>query len=255
MSQLEREETIDLMQILVILKQHWFAILLSTVLCGVIGYAYASLVIKPTYSANADMFVTNNQNINSTQSITNADISASSSLVDTYAVILKSHDVLEDVIAELKLPYTYNALASNVSVGDVSGTQVMRITVRSESPEEAIRIVSSIVDHAPEAITKAMNVGSVAVVDSPWSSGKPVAPNKRNYGLVGAMIGFVICFGILFLREITNSTFKSEEDVRKVLDLPMLGIIPLDDSQGQPARAKSKKRKKKQPAKQAKQKQ
>ena len=225
------EDMIDLGRLANLIWQHLVVILVVALICGAAGYAYANFGIEPTYSASADMIVNNSQDQQSS-TVTNADLSASTSLVDTYAVILKSHTLLEQVITDLHLDCTYNQLADQISVSAVDNTQVMRITVKAESSEKAMMIVNKIVELAPEAIMNTVIAGSVKTVDAPWTSGKQVEPSRKKYAMLGAVLGLVVSCGVIVVRELLNNTFQTEEDVRKVLGLQVLGVIPVEEKSG-----------------------
>ena len=224
------EIVIDLWQIVYILWQHAVWILLVAVLCADLGFAAAAFVIRPTYSASADMIVNNKQNAaTQTGDVTYQDLSASSSLVSTYSVILKSHTVLGQVLDQLELPYTYDQLAGMISVSTVNNTQVMRITVKCGDSRPALEIVSKLVEIAPGVIVDKAEVGSVKTVDDPWTSGKIVAPSKKKYALAGFAAGFLAMCALLILKELLNNTYKTEADITKDLGLPVLGVIPLEE--------------------------
>ena len=55
----------------------------------------------------------------------------------TYSIIIKSDTVLQQVIDNLGLNLTYAQLNKRVTVAAVDDTQVMKITVQSDSPEWA----------------------------------------------------------------------------------------------------------------------
>ncbi len=219
---------IDIGMLMQMLWHHLPILLAATIGCAVIGFCIAQFLIAPTYNASADMLVNNSQETIATATITNSDVTASTSLVETYSVILKSHTVLEQVIEDENLDMTYEQLSNKVSVSAVNDTQVMRITVKDSSAKEALNIVTDIVMIAPDVIIEAAKVGSVDVVDDPYTSGKPVAPSRRNYTLVAALIGLIISAGVLILREVMNNTIKTEEDMRGIFGLQLLGTIPLE---------------------------
>ena len=226
----EDEIVIDLWQIAYILWKQLVWILLVAVICADIGFAVAAFVIHPTYSASADMIVNNKQNAaTQTGDVTTQDLNASSSLVRTYSVILKSHTVLGQVIDQLDLPYSYDGLARMISVSTVDNTQVMRITVRCGDAGTALQIVSKLVEIAPDVIVDKAEVGSVKTVDEPWTSGRIVSPNKKRYAMMGFAAGFVLMCAIFILRELLNNTYKTEADIVKDLGLPVLGVIPLEE--------------------------
>jgi len=225
------ELEINLSQLFYILWNNVVWILLAAVLCADIGYGIATFVKTPIYTASADMLVNNRQNTTSgdTSTVTSSDLNASSSLVSTYSIILKSHTVLEEVINTLGLDYSYSELANMISVSTVNNTQVMRVTVKNADPQVAMDIVAQIVSIAPAVIVDKAEVGSVKTVDQPWSSGRPVSPNKKRYILIFAFAGALLMCMFLILRELMNNTFKTEADITRELGLPILGVIPLEE--------------------------
>lgn len=232
MSASKRDELdFDLSQLFYILWNNIVWIFLAAVICADIGYGIATFVRTPMYTASADMLVNNRQNTTSgdTSTVTSSDLNASSSLVSTYSIILKSHTVLEEVIDTLGLDYSYSELASMVSVSTVNDTQVMRVTVKNANPQVAMDIVAQIVSIAPAVIVDKAEVGSVKTVDQPWSSGRPVSPDKKRYVMVFGMLGALLMCAFLILRELMNNTFKTEADITRELGLPILGVIPLEE--------------------------
>lgn len=229
--------TIDLKKILFLFWHNILLILFSAAICAVIGFLYARFIITPLYSASADMLVNNTQDVTIT-TITSADLVASSNLVGTYSIILKSHNVLEKVIEDLNLNMTYEALSSQVTVKAVDDTQVMRITVINPSSAVAMKIVSRIVDLAPDIIIDTVNAGSVKMVDTPWTTQQPVSPNQKKYAAIAGVLGLVICVVFILIKEMLSNTFRTQEDVRRILDLPVLGIIPQEDGFKQSRREK-----------------
>lgn len=235
----EEYMTIDLRKILYQIMQNIVKIISVTLACAVAAFLISSFIIKPTYSASAQMLV-NNRNEQSSTAISQSDINASSSLVNTYSIILKSHDVLEKVINDCRLDYSVEQLSKMVTVSAVNSTQVMRVRVQNGNAQEALNICADLVKLAPDAIISAMDAGSVTTVSSPYTTGKPVSPSKSKYTLVGGLFGLLACLVFIVIKEITNDKFKTTEDVRTVLDLNILGIIPDENAQSS-SRSKKKK--------------
>ena len=224
------EAVISLHRMFYILWKNSVFIFVIAAICASMGFAAAAFLISPVYSASADLIVNNKQTEASrTGDVTFSDLSASSTLVGTYSVILKSHTILEQLMTDLDLDYTYEELAGMVSVSTIDSTQVMRITVRCGDADTALRIVSGLAKIAPRVITDKVEVGSVRTVDDPWTSGRIVFPDKKRYAVVGFMTGFLSMFLLYLFRALSNNTYKTEADVAKDLGLPILGVIPLEE--------------------------
>lgn len=218
--------TIDLRKLVYQIMQNILTIIAVTLVCALAGFILSSYIIRPTYSASAQMLVNNKTDEQQSSSITQSDINASSSLVNTYSIILKSHDVLERVIDDCNLDSTPETLLKKITVDSVNSTQVMRITVHDGNPQQALNICADIVKLAPEAIIHALDAGSVTTVSSPYTTGKPISPSRKRYTAVGGLLGLLICLAVIVIRELANDKFKTTEDIRTVLDLNILGVIP-----------------------------
>ena len=44
--------------------------------------------------------------------------------------------------------------------------------------------------------------------------------------MMGAMLGIVLACGLIIVRFLTDTTLKTEDDIRKNLHMPVLSVIP-----------------------------
>lgn len=224
----EREVEIDLLQLLKTLWEKAAYILVVTVVFGIIGFFASSMLLTPIYEASAKMIVNTRKDDN--QNVTNDQLNSAKNLVNTYAIIIRSRDVLNRVISDLDLDMTYGSLASNVRVSAVNNTQVMQITVQDENPDTALAIAKKILDIAPAILVEKVEAGSVKAVEQAYSSKNPVSPNNYKNGALVALIAFVFSCGIVAIRFLTDNTYKTDMDIHRDLDLPVLGVIPTVES-------------------------
>ena len=132
-------QEIDLLKLLKVLWKHALDHL-SCCICrrhSILPFTF--FFITPQYQSSALLYVNNNSlDIGSTKlNISSGDISASSSLIDTYVVILKSRTTLEQAIEEGALPYNYEQLVKMVTGSSEKNTPVFKITVTNSDPEMA----------------------------------------------------------------------------------------------------------------------
>lgn len=232
------EDVIDLSELFFQCWRHKVSIFMATLVGALIALAITVVLIKPTYSASADIIVYNQQS-NESQSTTISDIQASTSLASTYSTILKSHTILEKVIANLSLDYDYDTLSSEVSVDNVDDTQVLRITVIDTDSERALSIVREIVTAAPDALNNPLSKSSIVTVDEPWTTGEKVGPSKTKNTLIGALAGFVLSVGIVVISMLSNNKVLTENELEELLGVNVLAVVPIEDNK----QAKKKKKK------------
>ena len=226
----EENEVIDLVEILYAIRQHLLEVILATVVAAIIGFAASKFLMTPQYSSSALMIVNTRQDVNA--NVTSDQINSATKLVSTYSIIIKSDTVLQQVIDNLGLNLTYAKLNKRVTVAAVDDTQVMKITVQSDSPEWARQVCEQIITVAPDVIKEAVEAGSVKVISNPSLATEPVSPNIKMNTMLAAAVGFVLVIGIIVLQVLLDNKINTEEDVTKYLDMTVLGVIPQYDQGG-----------------------
>ena len=71
--------------------------------------------------------------------------------------------------------------------------------------------------------------GNVRILESVELPKNPVAPNKKMNIAIAFILGMMVGFGIVFLLEYLDNTYKNKEQLEKDLDIPVLGVIPMSD--------------------------
>lgn len=190
----------------------------------------SKFLMTPKYDSSALMIVNTRQDVNA--NVTSDQINSATKLVSTYSIIIKSDTVLQQVIDNLGLNLTYAQLNKRVTVAAVDDTQVMKITVQSDSPEWARQVCEQIITVAPDVIKEAVEAGSVKVISNPSLATEPVSPNIMKNTMLAAAVGFVLVIGIIVLQVLLDNKINTEEDVTKYLDMTVLGVIPQYDQGG-----------------------
>lgn len=225
-------ETIDLREIILLLKKNLLGLIALTVLFAAAGYLLSTFVMTPRYEASATMIVNSREDAAAQTNITSDQINSATKLVDTYSVILTSDTVLDKTIEDLGLDMDYEDLLEKVTVESVNSTQVMKISAQDEDPELAQQIVASIVEQAPDIIIQTVKAGSVEVISQPKAGENPVSPRKMMNTAIAGMLGLVLGLGVVFLRSILNNKFMTDTDINKKLGLTVLGVIPQVNMKG-----------------------
>jgi capsular exopolysaccharide synthesis family protein len=77
-----------------------------------------------------------------------------------------------------------------------------------------------------ERIRSASSGASIKIVDLPRDPHSPIPKNQSRYYLIGIIIGLALGFGLMFFAEFNDTTIKSNEDIEKYLEIPVMGTIP-----------------------------
>ena len=226
----EENEVIDLTEILSAVRQHLLKLIFVTLAAALVGFTASKFLMTPKYDSSAPMIVNTRQDVNA--NVTSDQINSATKLVSTYSIIIKSDTVLQQVIDNLGLNLTYAQLNKRVTVAAVDDTQVMKITVQSDSPEWARQVCEQIITVAPDVIKEAVEAGFVKVISNASLATEPVSPNIKKNTMLAAAVGFVLVIGIIVLQVLLDNKINTEEDVTKYLDMTVLGVIPQYDQGG-----------------------
>ena len=228
----QEEQEIDLLKLLKVLWKRIWIIGAAALVGGIAFFLFTFFFITPKYQSSALLYVNNNSlNIGSTKlNISSGDITASSSLIDTYAVILKSRTTLEQAIREGALPYNYDDLIKKVSGGAEGKTPVFKITVTDSNPEMAAHICNTIVEIMVDersGISAIVEGSSVSVIDYAVVASKKSSPSLSKNAVVGMLLGFVVACGVIILISLMDTTIREENYlIETYKDIPVLANIP-----------------------------
>lgn len=219
---------LDLVQLLLALKKRAIFIILVTIVFASIGVAKATVLATPTYQAHAKMIV--NARGNSGVNMDSDQLASSMKLVDTCTIIVRSRTVLQPIINALGINETCESLAGKISISSVNETPVMQLIVQYGDLEMAKAITAKILEVAPALIVETIEAGSVKTVEDVGASTTPIMPSVSGtaikYGIVGFALAAALFVGLFLL----DNTFHTERELKNMLDLPVLGIVPSVDS-------------------------
>ncbi len=233
------EIEIDVLELLrVLIDKIWF-IILAGMITGLAFIAATLLFITPQYESTTKMYVLSKQN---SDTLTNQDMQTSLSLTKDYAELIKSRTVTEGVITQLGLELTHKQFLRKMSVDSTTDTRILSITVSDEDPYEACEIANAVRDVAANHIKNVMDIDAVNVVETANIPDGKSSPSLKKNGALGGLLGVFLAVVFFLAAYLANDTIKSQEDVERYLGLSTLGTIPLTDTMK--SGKKSKKRKK-----------
>lgn len=213
-------------EFLQILKRRWGLIVVLTVVFGIIGFGVSKWLIPPLYQSDASVIVQLPPSSEKDAGNDYNQVSAAQQLANTYALIMKSDTVLNNVIKNRNLTISITELQSDIQVSNIAQTPVIDITVRSREPQAAADIANEVIADAPSVINNTVSMGSLRIISPAKKADNPVSPNKVANAIISALAGLAIAVLSAFCAEMLNNTFTSGADIEKYLQYPVLAVIP-----------------------------
>lgn len=223
---MEEELTLDLKDLFLTLRKRWYIIVAITLVATIVSGVISFFVIKPTYESRTSIFIGKDLSQENSEYTSN-DIAMYQKLMKTYATIAKTEDVVAEAIEigafeEL----TVKDFLEVITVTPQADTQILDIKVKNGDPEIAQEMVQALSQAFFEKASEIYPNGNINILDTPKVPENPVSPNKKLNIAIAFLLGGMVSVGIVFLMEYMDSTIKREEELSRLLEIPVIGLIP-----------------------------
>ena len=222
-------EELDLKDLFNIFWHKKVHIILIVLIFIVLGVIYTVGFTTPMYTSSTTLLLAGSESggEETTNSITTTDITLNSKLVSTYSVLVRSKDVLSQVISNLGMDISWESLRNNVKVSSVEDTEVIEISVTTNNAENSANIANEIAKVFTEKVAEIYNINNVHVVDEAEPENTPSNINHEKDVIIFAFIGLVVAVIYVLLANMLDTTVKTAEDIEKEFKLPVLASIPV----------------------------
>ena len=223
-------EELDLKELFNIFWNKKVQIILLLLIFIALGVIYTVGFTTPMYTSSTTLVLAgaeSGSNSETTNSITTTDITLNSKLVSTYSVLVRSKDVLNQVISNLGMDISWESLKNNVSVSAVEDTEVIEISVTTNNAENSAKIANETAKVFTQKVSEIYNINNVHVVDEAEVSNAPSNINHEKDVIIFAFIGLVVSIIYVLISNMLDTTIKTAEDIEKEFKLPVLASIPV----------------------------
>ena len=222
-------EELDLKDLFNIFWHKKVHIILIVLIFIVLGVIYTVGFTTPMYTSSTTLLLAGSESggEETTNSITTTDITLNSKLVSTYSVLVKSKDVLDQVINNLGMDISWESLKNNVKVSAVEDTEVIEISVTTKNTEDSAKIANEIAKVFTEKVAEIYNINNVHVVDEAEVEYIPSNINHKKDVIIFAFIGLVVSVIYVLISNMLDTTIKTAEDIEREFKVPVLASIPV----------------------------
>lgn len=201
--------------------------LLIIIVLGVliIGNAYSLFIKVPLYQSKTKLVLVSESNAQT--GMTQNDVMLNNNLVATYSEMIKSRDILKQVINNLGLKdESTESLSNKINVSTTANTQTIIISVSDTDGKTAKLICDEVARVFTKEIVKIYKLDNVHVYEKAIVSNSPYNMNIVKDNVIYLLLGIVVGGGIIFLFFFFDTTIKSSEDIEEKMELNLLGIVP-----------------------------
>ena len=225
-------EELDLKQLFKIFWNKRLHIITIVLIFLVIGSVYTFAFVKPKYQSYTTLLLVQtgaseeNEGIASNKKITQSDLNLNQELVSTYSELVKTKNVLREVIRNLKLRINEEELKKNVTVSLVKDTELIKITVTSSNALDAKNIANEIAKIFSQRVSTWYQIDNINVVDEAEEATEPYNISHMKDIVIFMAIGLVIAIVYVLIVNLFDTTVKSSEEIEKELEVSVLVSVP-----------------------------
>jgi capsular polysaccharide biosynthesis protein len=216
---------LTLQDILNILIRRKFFIIVFTLIGLVAALVIDLYVIKPTYTSNITLYVdpSNEQLDNIASEL--SSLNYAKQLVNTYIELLKTQSFYNDIYIKSNSKFTPEFVKKHVAISSVNNTELIKVSVTTESAELSYELAGLIGIAAPDIITRVMGADAIKIADPPLIADKPSNENTIRNTLLGTLIGLAASSLLAIVLEVLDTRVKDEEELENRFDIPVIGGI------------------------------
>ena len=113
-----------------------------------------------------------------------------------------------------------------ISVNTEAESQILNVSVRASNEEKSEKLANDVAKVFKKQIPDIMNVDNVTVLSNANGTATKVSPKITTNIVGGLLLGLIIAALIVALKEMFDKRIRTEEDVERELEIPVLGSIP-----------------------------
>lgn len=215
--------TIELLDLLKIMKKHWLVIILLTMVGVALSTIVTNYVLIPKYATTTQLLVSRKDA--NAQSIELGEIETNIRMINTYRDIIEDPVVTDKVINQLGSTLTEVELKKKVEFITQEDSQIFGIKVIDTDPNRAAEIANLMAATFQENIGGIINVENVAILSKAKVNIEPISPNLMINQSVGLVVGFILGLTLSVILETKDKKVHDEKIITEKLGWIHLGNI------------------------------
>ncbi|MBF2758619.1 capsule biosynthesis protein CapA, partial [Staphylococcus haemolyticus] len=130
-----------------------------------------------------------------------------------------------DDVAKKDSKYSASQIKNMLNVASQSDSQILTINVENGSKNDAERVANEVAQIFRKDMPKIMNVDNVSILSKADGTATKVSPNLIQNLAIGLVLGLILALVIVVFKELFDRRIRTEEDVKRELNIPVLGTI------------------------------
>ena len=191
--------------------------------CAILAALITAFAIAPKYTATSKMYMVSS----SSQSVVDlTDLNIGQTISGDYVELLKTRPIIEGVIQEQGLEYSYKEMVKMIDLSVVNNTRIIQINATSTDKREAMNIANALAEKGVSELPKLMETPAPHIAEYAIVPVNKSSPSLTKNTIIGGLLGLLIMLAIFTVEFLMDDTFKTADDIEKVFGVMPLTVIP-----------------------------
>ena len=254
------QKELSIRELFRVFKRSWWKMLIFALIAMIAAGTYTYYMIPERFSSSIKFYIRNEQN--NTDYINPALLTGSDQLANNYISIINGDRCIFDIKNALEADGILKStgdIRGMLSASKESDTSIFTVRVSGTDAAEAYAVATLIAQRAPDIITETAKLNSntviygtvaevddrnyadfighqaairvdktpcVEVINNPVEDTEPDSPSIPRNVLLAGFVTAIIVYIVVLLLSLLDTAIRTEEDVKKCIDVPVLGVIP-----------------------------
>ena len=125
----------------------------------------------------------------------------------------------------------YIQLARKIEVESASNTDIMKVTVTTDNAQLSADIVNYLAQVFEEKVIDIYGIKNTYILDVGEVDLEPVNISWIKNIIIFGMVAVILAMMIIFMMYFFDTTIKNKSDAEKLLNIPVLAVIPIADEE------------------------
>lgn len=222
------EENVSIEDVIMALRKRVKLIIIIPLAAVILAGIMLNATAKVEYQSSTKVFVGNSKTDTGDEKFDFSSVEMYQKLMKTYIEIAKNPDLIEEAIDNNGLDVSVEEVVSKIEVEQIMDTQVLQIGYQSANKTLTPIVLNAVVENFIKESEELIANGDLQIIESVKQEPALVTTNvKKNVFMIGGIF-FLASVGIALLLGYIDNSIKKKEELEKIINLPVLGVIPAE---------------------------
>ncbi len=229
---MSNSQHIELKKAILIVKKRWWLLVVFLLVFSFGARFVRNHYIDDVYKAQTTLFIGEEAGSLGSIGLSFADIQTYNQLIVDYKEIANTRLVIMATMNSLNINTDITEFKKGLSIDIIDDSRLFTVSFSSTDPVLAAKVANELAKQLTIAVSEIVNIENIRVIDVALVPTTPVPPSVNMITFLFGLVGIILGLFVIYLMEIFDDTFSSQESIENELGLTVLAIIPKFKGEG-----------------------